>query len=242
MQGDEETMEKWRKVQIEALDTVDHMLDALGIPHKLIEHDEVDVINTSLWIKADYDNWSDTVTASIWNTDDNDDTRTIWGMTLPYRLMDELMGHLYVALIPMMKRHMQKGKNEDGTESSSDGQKNDREFVRSIFNDLTRKMKKECHLRGIGTGIARTVKDDPAIMVRDQKIYYGNADMTKILQFSWDKADNTVTFAMMPSTPNSIPDDCVTYTVDELRGIDRVVLWGMVFAMVIISIGPVITA
>lgn len=230
-------MERWRQAEIEGLESVSHMLGALDIPHKLMNHDWVEVTGTSLHIRADYDNRSDTVTLSIWDTDGNGGSRTIWGMTLPHESMDELLGHLHSALIPLMKRHVNEG---DKNEPLSDGHGYDREFVRSVFDYLTERMGKECHIRGIGTCTARTVRDEPDLMVRDQKFYLRNAKGMKVLRFHWEGTDNDVAFVTMPSMPDSIPDDYATYTVDGIRRIDRAVLWDRVLGMVVTILGSVV--
>lgn len=230
-------MERWRQSEIEALESVDHMLGALDIPHTPMNHDWVEVTGTSLHIQADYDNRSDTVTLSIWDTDGNGDTRTIWGMTLPYESMDELLGHLHSALIPLMKRHGDEG---DKNEPLSDDHRYDREFVRSVFDDLTERLKKEPGVRLPRPWPERMVKDEPTIMVRDHRFYYGDGDGTKILRFSWEKIDNTVTFMTKNKESDLLPDGYSVYTVDELRRIDSDVLWDRVLGMVIRSMGPVV--
>lgn len=230
-------MERWRQVEIEGLESVNHMLGALDIPHTLINHDWVEVTCTSLHIQADYDNWSNTVTLSIWDTDDNGDSKTIWGMTLPYELMDELLGHLHSALIPLMKRY---GDEEDKNEPLSDDHGYDREFVRSVFDDLTERLKKEPSVRLPRIWPERMVKDEPTIMVRDHSFYYGDGGGTKILRFSWEKIDNTVTFMTKYKESDLLPDGYSVYTVEELRCIDSDVLWGRVLGMVIRSMGPVV--
>lgn len=42
-------MERWRQAEIEALESVDHMLGALDIAHKLINHDWVEVNGYSVY-------------------------------------------------------------------------------------------------------------------------------------------------------------------------------------------------
>lgn len=104
-------MNKRGNVQIELVDDIDHMLKSLGIPHRVVDHNGLEILHMHLEIQASYGSWSDTVTVSIWRTENNDESKVIWGMTTPYESMYELMNDLHAVLAPLTKQY-KNGKTE----------------------------------------------------------------------------------------------------------------------------------